>query len=142
MNEKQKIILVSLAVLYLAGGAMFVNPSSDNFIGFIMMYMWFGVPAAIFYIIFGVPEYKAEIQKKEKKEQTENLFETAKAVLANYIQASYAFLQKKLSVSYAKAVIVINQLEKDGIINRRKRSGPKAAIIKNFEEPKVRKKIN
>lgn len=67
--------------------------------------------------------------------ETDNLFEEAVKVVCQYERASASLLQRRLSIGYARAARVIDQLEAAGVIAPSDgTSKPREVLIKNAEE--------
>lgn len=62
------------------------------------------------------------------------LFEEAVRIVCQYDRASASLLQRRLSIGYARAARVIDQLEEEGIIGPGEGSKPRDVLVKNAEE--------
>lgn len=62
------------------------------------------------------------------------LFEEAVRIVCQYDRASASLLQRRLSIGYARAARVIDQLEEEGIIGAGEGSKPRDVLVKNAEE--------
>jgi DNA segregation ATPase FtsK/SpoIIIE, S-DNA-T family len=90
------------------------------------------------------PDYTEEVTEKYKPEtittasgeveETDELFEEAIKVVCNYNRASASLLQRRLSIGYARAARILDQLEKAGIVGPPEGSKPRDVLIKNADE--------
>lgn len=62
------------------------------------------------------------------------LFEEAVRVVCQYDRASASLLQRRLSVGYARAARIIDQLESEGIISAGEGAKPRDVLVKNPDE--------
>lgn len=62
------------------------------------------------------------------------LFEQAVRVVCQYDRASASLLQRRLSIGYARAARIIDQLEADGIIGQGEGAKPRDVLVKNPDE--------
>ncbi|MBI2074631.1 MAG: DNA translocase FtsK [Candidatus Levybacteria bacterium] len=62
------------------------------------------------------------------------LFEEAIRVVCQHDRASASLLQRRLSVGYARAARILDQLEEQGIIGHGEGSKPRDVLVKNAEE--------
>lgn len=62
------------------------------------------------------------------------LFEEAVRIVCQYDRASASLLQRRLSIGYARAARIIDQLEEEGIIGAGEGSKPRDVLVKNAEE--------
>lgn len=91
----------------------------------------------------GLPvEYTDEVtamplvwRKGSKNEEgKDNLFEDALRVVCQHDRASASLLQRRLSVGYARAARIIDQLEAEGIIGPGEGAKPRDVLVRNAEE--------
>lgn len=64
----------------------------------------------------------------------DNLFEDAIRIVCQYDRASASLLQRKLSVGYARAARILDQLEEAGIVGPGEGSKPRDVLMRNAEE--------
>ncbi|KKS95987.1 MAG: cell division protein ftsK/spoIIIE, DNA segregation ATPase FtsK/SpoIIIE, S-DNA-T family [Candidatus Gottesmanbacteria bacterium GW2011_GWA2_43_14] len=62
------------------------------------------------------------------------LFEQAVRVVCQYDRASASLLQRRLSIGYARAARVLDQLEAEGIVGMAEGSKPRDVLVKNPDE--------
>jgi len=90
------------------------------------------------------PEYSEEVTTKfaDKKvinadgavEDQDSLFEDAVRVICNHDRASASLLQRRLSVGYARAARILDQLHQAGVVGPPDGSKPREVLIKNPDE--------
>lgn len=66
--------------------------------------------------------------------EMDNLFKQAVQVVCQYDRASASLLQRRLSIGYARAARVIDQLEAAGVVSPAEGSKPRDVLIQNAEE--------
>ena len=64
----------------------------------------------------------------------DTLFEDAIRLVCQYDKASASLLQRRLSIGYARAARILDQLEASGIIGPGEGSKPRDVLMKNAEE--------
>ncbi len=64
----------------------------------------------------------------------DNLFEEAIRVVCQYDRASASLLQRRLSVGYARAARILDQLEEAGVVGHGEGSKPRDVQVRNAEE--------
>lgn len=64
----------------------------------------------------------------------DNFFEEAVRVVCQYDRASASLLQRRLSVGYARAARILDQLEEAGIVGHAEGSKPRDVLVRNPEE--------
>jgi len=64
----------------------------------------------------------------------DSLFEDALRLICQHDKASASLLQRRLSVGYARAARILDQLEEDGVIGPGEGSKPRDVLIKNPDE--------
>lgn len=69
-----------------------------------------------------------------KVEEQDALFEEAVKVVCQYDRASASLLQRRLSIGYARAARIIDQLEVAGIIGPGEGAKPRDVLVRNAEE--------
>ena len=62
------------------------------------------------------------------------LFEEAVRIVCRYDRASASLLQRRLSIGYARAARILDQLERAGIVSPPEGSKPREVLIRNVEE--------
>lgn len=67
-------------------------------------------------------------------EGKDNLFEDAVRVVCQYDRASASLLQRRLSVGYARAARILDQLEQEGAIGPGEGSKPRDVLVRNADE--------
>ena len=89
------------------------------------------------------PKYTEEITTKykstvstmtEKEGETDELFEDAVRVICRYDRASASLLQRRLSIGYARAARILDQLQTAGIVGQPEGSKPREVLVRNAEE--------
>jgi S-DNA-T family DNA segregation ATPase FtsK/SpoIIIE len=66
---------------------------------------------------------------------TDDLFKEAVKVVCQYDRASASLLQRRLSIGYARAARIIDQLEATGVISTSDGSSkPREVLVQNAEE--------
>ena len=66
--------------------------------------------------------------------EVDQLFKDAVTIVCQYDKASSSLLQRRLSVGYARAARIMDQLEQAGVISRPEGSKPREVLIKSPEE--------
>lgn len=74
-----------------------------------------------------------------KAELDDPLYEEAVKVACQYDRASASLLQRKLSVGYARAARLLDQLEESGVVGPAVGSEPRDVLIRNPDMLKVKK---
>lgn len=92
----------------------------------------------------GVPvEYTEEVTTQPltwkkgggtRTEGKDELFEEAVRVVCQYDRASASLLQRRLSVGYARAARILDQLEEEGIVGPGEGAKPRDVLVRNAEE--------
>ncbi len=91
------------------------------------------------------PEYNEEVTKVPSKsassvaytpEDRDELYEEAKEIVVDAGKASASLLQRRLSVGYARAARILDELEAGGVISPANGSKPREILIQNEEEYK------
>lgn len=67
-------------------------------------------------------------------ETDDSLLEEAKIIVGQYDRASASLLQRKLSIGYARAARLLNQLEEARVVGPGKGSEPREVLIKNEQK--------
>ena len=89
------------------------------------------------------PQYTEEVTSMPKPgttivagvdEELDDLFKEAVGVVCQYDRASASLLQRRLSVGYARAARIIDQLEAAGVVGPADGSKPRDVLIQNPEE--------
>ena len=89
------------------------------------------------------PEYNEEVIKAPSKsssnvagnpEDRDEFYEEAKEIVIDARKASASLLQRRLSVGYARAARILDELEAGGVISPANGSKPRDVLIKNEEE--------
>jgi S-DNA-T family DNA segregation ATPase FtsK/SpoIIIE len=98
------------------------------------------------------PQYTEEVTTKytAKKvtsptgqdEEVDEIFEEAVRVVVEYDRASASLLQRRLSVGYARAARVLDQLQSAGIVSAPDGSKPRDVLIRNADEYFARQQVN
>lgn len=70
----------------------------------------------------------------KEEEEKDPLFEEAVKVVCRYDRASASLLQRRLSIGYARAARILDQLEREGVVGPPEGSKPRDVLIKNPEE--------
>ena len=89
------------------------------------------------------PQYTEEVTSMPKpgattipgvSEELDPLFKDAVEIVCQYNRASASLLQRRLSVGYARAARIIDQLQAAGVVSPPQDSKPRDVLIKNPEE--------
>jgi len=84
------------------------------------------------------PDYDEKIIKtlkrpsretRDKTKKKDEMFETAVELILSTGQASASYLQRKLSLGYARAARIIDQMEQEGIVGPSKGSKPREILV-------------
>lgn len=59
----------------------------------------------------------------------DDLYEEAKRVIVNFDNASASFLQRKLSIGYARAARLLDELEADGVVGPAVGAEPRKILV-------------
>lgn len=73
-------------------------------------------------------------KKGEAEGERDSLFEESVRVVCRYDRASASLLQRRLSIGYARAARILDQLERAGIVGPPEGSKPREVLIRNAEE--------
>lgn len=71
--------------------------------------------------------------KMGEEGEKDSLFEEAVKVVCRYDRASASLLQRRLSIGYARAARILDQLERAGIVSPPEGSKPREVLIRNAE---------
>ncbi len=91
----------------------------------------------------GVPaQYTEEVTSSPRlsksftdgNQERDDLFEEAVRIICQYDRASSSLLQRRLSVGYARAARIIDQLERFGVVGGAEGSKPREVLVQNAEE--------
>jgi len=87
------------------------------------------------------PQYTEEVTTKYKAktvgtaggstQEVDELFDEAVRVVCDYDRASASLLQRRLSIGYARAARVLDQLEQAGVVSPQEGSKPREILIQN-----------
>lgn len=66
--------------------------------------------------------------------EVDDMFEDAVKVVTNYDRASASLLQRRLSIGYARAARILDQLQQAGIVSPQDGSKPREVLIKNADD--------
>lgn len=66
--------------------------------------------------------------------EIDELFKEAVKVVCQYERASASLLQRRLSVGYARAARIIDQLEAAGVVGPAEGSKPREVLVQNADE--------
>ena len=89
------------------------------------------------------PQYTEEVTKMSKsgipqvsgvEGEIDNLFRKAVEVVCQYDKASSSLLQRRLSIGYARAARIIDQLEAAGVVGVAEGSKPREVLVQNAQE--------
>ena len=91
------------------------------------------------------PEYSEEVTMAnlpkptlgangEDMGQVDRMFEEAVRICAEYGKASASLLQRRLSIGYARAARILDQLERAGVVSAPEGSKPREVLIRNADE--------
>ena len=79
-----------------------------------------------------------EVEKFEKEkdlgEPSDPLFKEAVEVVIDYERASASLLQRRLSIGYARAARLLDELEERGIVSSQKGSKPRRVLVRDVEQ--------
>lgn len=88
------------------------------------------------------PEYTDEVITTQKAgaisvpgvEAADDMFKRAVEIVCQYDRASASLLQRKLSVGYARAARILDQLEEAGVVGTAEGSKPREVLVQNVEQ--------
>lgn len=86
------------------------------------------------------PAYTEEVTTRPEKprpeevEEKDELFQEAVRIVCQYDRASASLLQRRLSIGYARAARILDQLEASGVVGEAEGSKPREVKISNPEE--------
>jgi len=89
------------------------------------------------------PQYTEEVTSMPRRgattvpgmtEEVDNLFREAVEVVCQYDRASASLLQRRLSVGYARAARILDQLQAAGVVGPPEGSKPREVLVRNPEE--------
>ena len=89
------------------------------------------------------PQYTEEVTSMSKSGmpqvsgvdgEIDNLFRKAVEVVCQYDRASASLLQRRLSIGYARAARIIDQLEAAGVVGATEGSKPREVLVQNAEQ--------
>ena len=89
------------------------------------------------------PQYAEEVTSMSKSGmpqvsgidgEIDNLFRKAVEVVCQYDRASASLLQRRLSIGYARAARIIDQLEAAGVVGATEGSKPREVLVQNAEQ--------
>jgi DNA segregation ATPase FtsK/SpoIIIE-like protein len=83
-----------------------------------------------------VDEQKAEALQSVFESDLDDLIEDAVKVVCQYDRASASLIQRRLSIGYARAARIMDQLEAMGVIGSSEGSEPREVLITNPDEVK------
>lgn len=87
-----------------------------------------------------ITKYKPIVGGKITEEEKDELFEDAVRVICRYDRASASLLQRRLSIGYARAARILDQLQATGIVGPPEGSKPREVLIRNAEAFLARRK--
>jgi S-DNA-T family DNA segregation ATPase FtsK/SpoIIIE len=67
-------------------------------------------------------------------EEKDELFDEALRTVCQYDRASASLLQRRLSIGYARAARILDQLEAAGVVGQAEGSKPRDVLIRSPEE--------
>ncbi|MBI4059007.1 DNA translocase FtsK [Candidatus Microgenomates bacterium] len=67
-------------------------------------------------------------------EERDDLFDQAVRIICQYDRASASLLQRRLSIGYARAARILDQLEGSGVVGPAEGAKPREVLVKNAEE--------
>lgn len=67
-------------------------------------------------------------------EEQDNLFTDAVRIICQYDRASASLLQRRLSIGYARAARILDQLEVAGVVGQAEGAKPREVLVRNAEE--------
>lgn len=67
-------------------------------------------------------------------EDVDDMFEDAVRIITNYDKASASLLQRKMSIGYARAARILDQLQQAGVVGPQEGSKPREVLIKSADE--------
>ncbi|PIS09120.1 DNA translocase FtsK [Candidatus Beckwithbacteria bacterium CG10_big_fil_rev_8_21_14_0_10_34_10] len=82
-------------------------------------------------------KYKSKIitsQAGQTGQEIDDLFSEAIRIVCQYDRASASLLQRRLSIGYARAARILDQLEASGVVSPAEGSKPRDVLIQNAEE--------
>ncbi len=70
----------------------------------------------------------------EESGERDSLFDEAVRIVCQHDRASASLLQRRLSIGYARAARILDQLERDGIVGPSEGSKPREVLIRNADD--------
>jgi S-DNA-T family DNA segregation ATPase FtsK/SpoIIIE len=121
------------------GDMLFIQPGSDNMIrGQAPLIVDEEINRVVaFTAQQGKPEYHSEIQAAQNTSmpggagEKDEIFEEAKRIVLTTRKASTSYLQRRLSLGYARAARVVDQLEANGVIGPQDGAKPRDILLPN-----------
>ncbi len=121
------------------GDMLFVQPGSDNMIrGQAPLISDEEINRVVAFVAQqGKPEFHSEIQAAQNSSmpggagEKDEIFEEAKRIVLTTRKASTSYLQRRLSLGYARAARVVDQLEANGVIGPQDGAKPRDILLPN-----------
>ncbi len=121
------------------GDMLFVQPGSDNMIrGQAPLIVDEEINRVVAFVAQQAkPEFHAEIQSAQNGSaagaagEKDEIFEEAKRIVLTTRKASTSYLQRRLSLGYARAARVVDQLEANGVIGPQDGAKPRDILLPN-----------
>jgi S-DNA-T family DNA segregation ATPase FtsK/SpoIIIE len=85
---------------------------------------------------------KAQTTGTVSEDGRDALFEEAVRVVCQYDRASASLLQRRLSIGYARAARILDQLEEEGIVGVGEGAKPRDVLVRNAEEYLANRNVN
>lgn len=83
--------------------------------------------------LLGFSDVKEYIHESDENDE---LFEEAKKVVREYDRASASLIQRRLSIGYARAARILDQLEAAGVVGHAEGSKPREVLKNNDKKNK------
>src|SRR3972149_11259914 len=90
-----------------------------------------------------IDEYKALKRNFFKEDYKDELFDQAVVIISQYDRVSASLLQRTLSIGYARAARLIDQLETTGVVGPGDGATPRDVLIKSPDDiKKIQQQVN
>ena len=81
-----------------------------------------------------ITKYKPVVEGKLVAGERDELFDEAVRIICRYDRASASLLQRRLSIGYARAARILDQLQAVGLVGPAEGSKPREVLVRSAEE--------